>query len=63
MNDYGPVLGIGVRVDARDMSADPGVELLGGLGAAVGTVLEELVLEDGAIAVDSDEYEWIRLLA
>lgn len=63
MNDYGPVLGIGIRVDARNMLADPGVELLGSLGAAIGAVLQEPVLEYGAIAVDSDEYEWIRLLA
>lgn len=38
------------------------MELLGCLGTALGASFQEFVLEYGTISVNSDEYEWIRLL-
>ena len=62
MDDYGPLLGIGVRVEGRDMPPNPRVKLLGCLGAAICSRFEEFVLEYSTITVDSNEYKRVRFL-
>lgn len=62
MDDYGPVLGIVVGIEGRNMPPDPRMQLLSCLGAAVGSRLQELVLEYSPITVDSNEYKRVRFL-